>query len=81
MNRDLPRMSLSSAKVIKIICYDLPYVTACWGSLCSAHPNDVKMCSEFLYNFCVHSMLTLKIGKFKSYCQPKSKSSLCGDNV
>lgn len=49
MNRDLPRMSLSSAKVIKIICYDLSYVIARWGHFV-LHTQTMSKCVQ---NFCI----------------------------
>lgn len=79
MGHGPPSISLSSCKVIKIICYDLSYVNM--GSLRFAHPKDVNMCLEFLNNFCVNSVLTLKTDKFKCCCQPESNSSLCGYNA
>lgn len=45
------------------------------GPLCFAHPKDVKIYLEFLENFCVTSVLTLKTDKFKCRRQPKSNSS------
>lgn len=80
MSHDLPSISLNTAKVIKIICYDLPYVKDN-GPLCFAHPKDVKIYLEFLDHFCVNSVLTLKTDKFKFHRQPKSNSSFCGYSV
>lgn len=58
---NFPRLPLSNAKVIKIVCYDPSSVKA-YGVTLISSPKDVRMCFlEFLNNISVNSVLSLEM--------------------